>query len=816
VKKWLQHAAQLATIGVGEVAAFTVESVGRIPLGIAKATPGRRDTVQELLRSAANFSLSAPSGVLTWVGGIFEEHPEMTAEAMLNMLSLEHWIEAFEKISLTDADPVAAEEAASTIASNTGQWGPIDFLMMLTPLERRERFADLVVSVIPDDAQKDPRFKDIFSETDPTRRHNVFAHNKAIIVPALKKIYGLKEFTSVPDTNGESMDEKLAREAIEQKFFLFDANGNKVLRDGSGSGGTALLYAELQEQLRRRPGRLTVAGIREQMEAGNPPASLMLGAVNSGVVTDADIQKAVPELNAMLTERQLVSNEQRRQLEEVTRASRDELKRGAETMTDRFNNAPGFLKLALVAALIGGVMKFPKTGALIGAIFAGQYFIMGDKNPLNTAGNKVQAALGLMRGKSVVPQLGNKKAVGQLGEQILSLIPDQLHETINDSVTGFTLLAGLDISDLAENSVASDPSGRMVILNAWGQPLRTAIRGSLKSRTLNEAAAGRFFPSEDTRAKDKEGNPLSVDCSKNRNLCETGDALAGVFFLMGCQRVKNGTHRNKTLDMATLGIIERARAEHTRTGEFDSIDGNLALMHPQRSEKVNIRDAYYLVMMEGMEAAKDRPGTTLEQIMRELAAVSGEASVQADQNDKGRQKERYMGDDAPPTKNVPAGDTAVEMMNPAGTTADKKQYDPGTDSNEKREKAGDSANEQKLQGGDAPDPQRVSGSSAPGEQKNAPGDAATTQRNQSGEIQGTERIKPGSGSDVQRQLPQDPPMTPRVLPSESPPVKVPSRGGPGKPSEVTMPTGNTPQSTPRILPGSEEEPKPKPLENPSE
>ena len=162
---WLQTVAEWGTKAAGEVAAFTVESVARIPLGIAegirRVADGKMEIAQRLLRKAVNFTATAPGAVVDWVTNIFVEQQELTDEAMANLMDMRLWIEAFEGLNLED---VATTDSGGQIKLNAkmadGQknidsktFMPVDYLKTLTPFERRQRFDTLTMGVIPKDTQ---------------------------------------------------------------------------------------------------------------------------------------------------------------------------------------------------------------------------------------------------------------------------------------------------------------------------------------------------------------------------------------------------------------------------------------------------------------------------------------------------------------------------------------------------------------------------------------------------------------------------------------------------------------------------------------
>lgn len=624
-KAWenIKGATQYPAIVAENISRFLVNAAGvtvewatelflSVPVGIAKGIydrlQGKPELIQSYLRKAVDFCKTAPGAMVEWVAGIFTEEKIDSPDTLANLMNVGQWIMAFQDIDFDE--PILGKD---TLVPG---WGPSQYLKTLSPEQRRDRFASLAIAVIPQDAREGFT---MFDKTEPDDLRNVLAEspNKTTLVDTMQKMFGMQKKDFSTDSSDSA---KLARESLRQRFFLIqkgnaDPDTNKL----AASEG---LNNAFRDHLERRPGRLTLAGITERTGNKDPLDSLLLGAVKGGVLTQADITKFVlPKIDQKNIDIQEKSNQQRRVLEETTRASRDELRRGAETMTERFDKAPGFMKLAIVLGIIGGVMKFPKTSAAVAAFFAGKYFLLKDNNPLDSTGNNLMTALAFLRGKSALPQIGNAQAVKQLGEEVIAFLPDRAKEDINTSVTGFTLLAGLDMHLIATHFEPTR-DGRMGTLRAWDQPLKTAIKGSLKTRQMDTAAANRFFPSGDPRSVDADGNPTeSVDCTKNRNLCETGDALASVFFLIGQDRVRSGSQTNTSLDMGTLGLIEQARTDYTESGLYDHIGDDVSLRHPQRSEQINIREAFYQVVLEGMnEAQKMGPGVTLEQILRQLAA----------------------------------------------------------------------------------------------------------------------------------------------------------------------------------------------------
>lgn len=616
-RRWMEKIAYGMTWAGAEIGALYAEAIARIPKGIVEAiynvAKEKLDVAQDLIRRAVNFTIAAPGAVVEWVSKIFTEQKNLSPEAMANFMDLRLWVLAFDGLRLTDPVTDAEKKAVADemlaakkkINDRVPDTKPDDYLKSLTPFERRQRFATLTMSIIPKDAQATSSA--IFGDADPTKRIDTIAGKQSTLVLAMQKMYGLDE-----GRKSDSEAQKIAKESLTQLLFLSKTGTDKAF---GASGG---LKEEFLGHIDRRPGMMTPEGIKREFAAGKPEASLLLGAVTEGVLTQTDIDTLVPQIEEWRTKLQEESQKQRQLLEKTTKVSQLEIRKAAETMSERFSNAPGWLKFALALGLVGGVMKFPKTALACLAVFAGKYFLLKDDNPLDSTGNNIKSVVDTLRGAKAVGPLGPSKAVQQLGEQVIQFLPGNLHENMNASVTGFTLLAGIDVSVVATHfDVEKD--GRLGWLRAWEPPVRDAIKSSLKERSMDTAAAGRFFPSTDTREKDKDGKP-TVDCTKHRYLCETGDALASYFYLLGADRVRKGEHQRKTLDMATLGLIEQARTSATASGYYDDIDDNLEMVHPQAGKPVNIRQEYYEVIREGIEEGKKRRGQTMEEVMLELAA----------------------------------------------------------------------------------------------------------------------------------------------------------------------------------------------------
>lgn len=621
-RKWLQEIAYGMTWANAEIMASSVEALARIPLGIASgiyevAKDRIGFDVQKLLRKAVNFVKTAPGVVLEWVTNIFDEQKDLTPEAMVNLMDLRLWILAFEGLNLreplndaekrTQADEML--KAKKRIAAAGPELKPRDYLESLTTLERRQRFDALITSVIPKDSQT--KFSAIFDKADPTERRNTIKDNQDTLVSAMKQMYGLDDGAE-PSTDGTT----IAKDSLHQLLFL-----NKTTATDKVHGASAGLKEEFLAHLDRRPGTMTPEGIMAKFAAGDPEASLLLGATKMGVVTQVDIDNRIlPETEAQTTDLQLKSQEQRQLAEKTTRARQEELRRSAETITERFSQAPGWMKLALVIGLVGGAYKFPKTSAGIAAFFLGRYIFLKDNNPIDSTGQNIFALVDKLRGVTAVGPSGPSKEVDQVVEKMLKFLPNEAHENLSTAVTGFTLLAGLDVSVVADNFEPTE-DGRMGVLKAWEPPVKDALKASLKARGMDSAAASRFFPSTDTREKGKDGKPIStIDCTKHKHLCETGDALASYFYLLGAYRVKTGTHTRKSLDMATLGLIEQARTSTTSTGYYDDIRNGLSMVHPQQGKPVDIRTEYYEVILEGLAEGKARKGQSVEEAMLDVAA----------------------------------------------------------------------------------------------------------------------------------------------------------------------------------------------------
>ncbi|MBM3228182.1 hypothetical protein FJZ27_05005 [Candidatus Peribacteria bacterium] len=602
------------------------------------------------------FNKNFPEGLVGWVRQIMGSE-KMDAETAAQLMSLEKWISAFRDENLF--------KTAQSKELKKG-WGPKEYLLTLSPRERQERFRDFVTGVIPEDARSLRSAQSMFAGKGPEQKLQSVVENRGTLMDTVEKMYGMKEFSQ---GNAASPSDALAKESLKQILYMVDSDGKRVAASGA-------MLEEFRKQAGQTPGRLTPEGILDSLPKGGKTASLLRGAVQSGELNQERITELIlPKLDTVIQERQEKGAEQRRKIEEITRASREEIRKGSETLGDRFNEAPGWMKLAIIAGLIGGAMKFPKTAMTIGVLYAGNYFLLKDDHPMDSLGKRADMVVDYFRGKGL-PQLGESKAVEQLGDQVLSFIPDRAREEINSSVTGFTLLSGLDINLLATHFETDDPSGRSGTLRAWDQPMRTAITASLQGRSLDTAAARRFFPSGDPRterASDKS------DQEKMNGLRDTGDALASVFYLLGEKRVLAGNQLNPTLDIATVRLIEEARKTNTTSGYYDDIDDELSKDHFQRGS-VNVREEYYKVMLEGIEEAKSRPGVTLGQLMQELAAVpSIDTGTEANDRQRKSSKEGKPATEAKPSKEVDPKEPND------GKPSDKPSAEPATEGKPNKE-----------------------------------------------------------------------------------------------------------------------------------
>lgn len=349
--------------GVGTLGTIVAKHILSIPVGVLK---GIRDVWNEqtsndemlsLISQTADFFRDVPS--LGDDLGRFIELKALDQKQMFNMVSHELWVDAFATENIF-TDPQTPAAPGNTDVK------PVDFLLSLDPEERKKVYFEYVDTFIPTNLQgkaqpvaKDEDASSRFSRLQPDQRDTFNG--------ALGAILGIDKWQNLKGNVNTDESKTLAEKSLTQHYrtnksdFARMSNNGLVneLNDAKQSaqfGGHTFDLDNPKEIARyMAPGRLK--GLLTQNVLSKENFRMLAGGVQEIEVLD-----------------NLARGNTAQQLSVLTKATKQSLKKEANTLMDTWNNLNG-VETALLCVGLAYLLFKSDTARKLGLGLTGAYFV---------------------------------------------------------------------------------------------------------------------------------------------------------------------------------------------------------------------------------------------------------------------------------------------------------------------------------------------------------------------------------------------------------------------------------------------------------
>lgn len=349
--------------GVGTLGTIITKHILSIPVGVLK---GIRDVWNEqtsndemlsLISQTADFFRDVPS--LGDDLGRFIELKALDQKQMFNMVSHELWVDAFA------TENIFTDPQTPTAPGNTDV-KPVDFLLSLDPEERKKVYFEYVDTFIPTNLQgkaqpvaKDEDASSRFSRLQPDQRDTFNG--------ALGAILGIDKWQNLKGNVNADESKTLAEKSLTQHYrtdksdFARMSNNGLVneLNDAKQSakfGGHTFDLDNPKEIARyMAPGRLK--GLLTQNVLSKENFRMLAGGVQEIEVLD-----------------NLARGNAAQQLSVLTKATKQSLKKEANTLMDTWNNLNG-VETALLCVGLAYLLFKNDTARKLGLGLTGAYFV---------------------------------------------------------------------------------------------------------------------------------------------------------------------------------------------------------------------------------------------------------------------------------------------------------------------------------------------------------------------------------------------------------------------------------------------------------
>lgn len=401
--------------------------------GFEKAVRGATGAVAETFYHANRLALrDLPVGVVKGVGDVIHEHFTKTDFEQLNshdrmetikqLSDQSNWITAFEDSDVrnnVNATPISA----SIIT-------PKEYLLSLPIADREKIFRDFVNHLIPNEVQ----------QKDPFNKIN---NDRNALLALLNRVVGISNDTTYDD---------LAKEAVRTHYFGQSGNAShprKMLAEDMADG----LAAQ-----RAHGGGVTSPSY--DLLRNDLPASRLKGALQLGAITPEEFQMFADRFKEKEAETTQVTQDVARKIDQMTGATKLEMREKSKTMMDQWRGLNPFLKLGLIGAAIAAIAHWRPArwiAGVIGGVAAYRYFIMRDQKPFTSMTGWVTGGVDALNTgfwNATGTEFGKKMNMvdASLIEQsrlMVDFLEQDDREGLEQEATGLTLLSDQPIGLLA-------------------------------------------------------------------------------------------------------------------------------------------------------------------------------------------------------------------------------------------------------------------------------------------------------------------------------------------------------------------------------
>lgn len=606
--------------------------------------PRAEDLKNGQLMTIAEFANTAPPLLQALVEQLFRDKERPTLSEITLIFSQQQWLSLF-------SDPNNFyERSLPRTPKATLRDGVKGVFASMDDEHRKLFYFQYVEGIIPLAVRDDPRYSEIFGEGDKLLRADEMVKHLTEINGSMGMMLGLQ---SPPDPALRATDTSfnIAKEGLMHHYWR---DGKRDVESEDGSGRMIHLPFSLDTTMDRdEDGKLVKRGeglkpqftqdvervVGHNLFMGGPDdirrrlgPSFLKGALDLsfGVMEPDDL----PPLQAYIGNKTADKTTNKLQTSVNVRARtnviRREQMRNAETLGDTFSNMSGMEKIALVsiAAYLLSTSKTARgaVGAL-GVLYFGQKFLLKQNDPINEVWMPMIQGLVKKSTDFVRPgfqrfgiefdheQYSDAEMQSRIG-LMSRFLSDNARADLNTSVEGFTILADMKLSELAQYFTMSS-DGSLAAVRYWDPNFKRLIKEKVAKHGLDPATAERFFGGADPEIiSDPVIRAQFEEQMLNRHLREAGSGLASVFYMCAVREPRN---------KVPLRIIEYFRGT-MGYGSYEDlpVGAHYAEYIDEGGYKVRElvypRDLYVQLVREGQELASGKQTSLLQFVSSELGA----------------------------------------------------------------------------------------------------------------------------------------------------------------------------------------------------
>ncbi len=528
----------------------------------------------EYLTSVSEFSRTMPSGIQKIIEQRFQKGERPSLQELSALLDHRHWIDMFK-----DPDSFSADKTDEPVLSQ----GPKGIFLSLDKDQRKEMYFDYVNQMIPASVRGDDRHPNLRTfigadtKIDPATGRPILVpkdenvrtvyDNKDTINRSMEAILGID-----PINNFGSDEYELASTALMHHYWRDGLRTDPVTGEklpfalsptgsaGTGSGLKPQLVHDFDRLARGQPLLDDLDVVEKEL-----PPSILKGALhgNMNVVNINDIPALQQMLSERATKRQEVIGHTRQDVLKARDLGKLEYARNAETLGETFSNLSGTEKALLIFIAYKAFKNMPGIMTGLGALYFGQKFLGGEKDPLNDSWKPlVQGLTGKIKNfaqpafDSIGLKNNFKKYTDVDIQKRINIIEQYLTEVaktdIDTSVAGFEILGDMKLSKLQSVFAISD-DGSLATIRYGDATFKKEVRKIMDDHGSSPKASEKFFGGADPKdlrnsadlseLSGKYGSDATHDYTSelgidtvNKHVLDAGHALSTVFYSLAVRR----------------------------------------------------------------------------------------------------------------------------------------------------------------------------------------------------------------------------------------------------------------------------------------
>lgn len=394
---WL---ASEAIVGVGTV-------IAAVPNGILQGleltwdrNKDTREDIMKFLMKAGEFFKHLPL-----VGGSIERYflsleKDKRYEILKQIVDTANWVPLFTNPTTRDAILKGPKDINVDLIDRSPDGKPDDkprpegektvlkFLSTCEVVDRRKYFLEHLDHTLTKNSQNEAVGNDAFSVLSPEDRLQYLEKNNKLdtFTNAMGGAYGVTRLTDGTDAYN------LARSSLTEHYADQEGKGSRMRED------------DYKNSLRLKGAAGSTAYLDNSVASFQKivPPSLFKGALDLGVIAQADIDALGKRIEDVTHERDIAKGKIRDRLDEATGESKLKIEKDGRTFMDTFQNMSGVEKLVLFGAaiyLLKSSKFFRNIGITAVAVYFGLKFFNKDENPGETMSKKIQQGVDWVKGK---------------------------------------------------------------------------------------------------------------------------------------------------------------------------------------------------------------------------------------------------------------------------------------------------------------------------------------------------------------------------------------------------------------------------------